>query len=182
MVRVITAYLEKFNYPAQCVSCGQPPGSGSLSVGKRKSSGKYQHSSLSMSFPLCDTDAGIHGSFSKRLKPLSLASSLSSLVFIVVVALLLKFINDKSSLRTLLIALAALSAIIFLAVTILRVRLMNENKESFAAYKKISRSVKIAGFAVPSLINKKGVVKLDFEDAGYANDFAQMNEGVLPGK
>lgn len=182
MIRVLTAYLEKYNYPVKCVSCGQPAGARSLSVSKSKSSGKNQHKSLYMSFPLCDADADIQESFSKRLKPLNLVNSITSLAFIFVVALLLKFLDNQPNLKTLGIIVAAVLALVFIATTFFRMRIMNEDKEKSAAYKKILRSVKLAGFAEPSLINKKGTVKLDFEDAGYANDFAQMNEGVLPGK
>jgi len=101
----------------------------------------------------------------------------------VVLALMLNLLDNQSNLKTPgIIILAAVLAIIFIATTLIRMRIMNEDKEKSAAYKKILRAVKLAGYAVPSLINKKGIVKLDFEDAGYANEFAQMNEGVLPGK
>jgi len=182
MIRVLTAYLEKYSYPAKCVSCGQPAGSRNLTISKSKSSGKYQHKSLYMSFPICDTDADIQESFDKRLKPLNMTNSIVSLAFIVVVGLVLRFLNDQPNLKTPGIILAALLVIIFIVTTFFRMRIMNENKEKTAAYKKVLGSVKLAGFAAPSLVNKKGVVKLDFEDAGYANEFAQMNEGVLPGK
>jgi len=136
-----------------------------------------------MSFPLCDVDADIQESYSKRLKPLSMINSITSLVVMVVLALMLNLLDNRSNLKTPgIIIMTAVLAIVFIATTLIRMRIMNEDKEKSAAYKKILRAVKLAGYAVPSLINKKGTVKLDFEDTAYANEFAQMNEGVLPGK
>lgn len=182
MIRVLTAYRRNFNYPAKCVSCGQPAGSKTLSVSKSKSSGEHDQKSLYMSFPLCDADADIQESYSRRLRPLNLINSISSLAFIVVMALVLKFLDEQPNLKTLGIILAAVLALVFVATTFFCIRIMNEDKEKTAAYKKILHSVKVAGFAEPSLINKKGTVKVDFENADYANEFAQLNEGILPGK
>lgn len=70
--------------------------------------------------------------------------------------------------------------IVYIATTFFRMRVMNEDKEKSAVYKRILRSAKLAGFDEPSLINKKGTVKVDFKDADFANEFAQANEGVLP--
>lgn len=133
MKRVTTAYLDSFNYPQKCISCGQLSGSRNFSISDSRKSGRYSHTHLHLEFPLCDQCADIQEHYSKRLDPLKKINSYSLFFFIVLFGMLYNFANKQPYTITLAIALVVLLAAAFIVTTVLISKIMNEDKDKAAA-------------------------------------------------
>jgi len=173
-VQVTTQYYGKFQIPAACVACGNPPAPGAKwKVSHTRSRQKFsstEYKTMRLEFPLCLECQ----SASKNRSMGTLVYLLGILVAgVLVVAGIGALVGDRTS------AAACMGPLLGVALSLIvasqvreRVNRWGFSTEQVERRKLVKRCAQIKRFD-----EKKGIV-FEFENPGYATQFANLNLGT----
>lgn len=174
-IRVQSEYLTRYGMPNLCVACCSADTSGKLNVGQSNWNGKQ---TLSLEFPLCTECNDLLKITTKRARWLGVIAFFGAILGCMLTS---NLIVDASGHSNGWAAIIVAVTLFFIIVMGLRGPFTTRGmtQEQRKRVNLINNAVRILDFKIPEIFGNQGHVTFQFKDAGFAAEFASLNNGKL---